>query len=451
MIRSLRLRLALGAVAAITVSLAIIWFSLSIIFFRYAGDRYQTEMQVLTNVIAASVSIEDGKIVLDHPPPDQRFSIPAGGRYWQISAEGQPTLRSASLWDMVIEPAKLGKKDRLGFQEIEGPDGAPMLVLATPLTLEAGNGEQAHKFWLYCGFSKEEVLKSLNSFQSVLITMIVLIALFLLAAALIQSFIGLRPLNRLRDEVADVRAGNLNTISDTGPTEFLPVVREINLLLEERESAVERARARASDLAHGLKTPLTVLAQLAQKLPEEDRETALKQVDLIRQRADRQLQSARLGVEQMASTRVFDLAQKLVQVLRPATSEKGLVWHILIEPETAVATDPADLAEAMGNLLENAGKWARGNVIIHIDQDKDWTDIRISDDGPGVDPEDHARILQRGEFMSGGEEGSGLGLAISADIAAAYGGSLSLSRSQLGGLEACLRLPTFGAEKRSPA
>lgn len=451
MIRSLRLRLAVGALAAISISLAIIWMSLSTMFFRYAGNRYQTEMQVLTNIIAASVSLEDGKIVLEHPPADQRFNIAAGGRYWQISSGSQPPLRSASLWDMVIDPAKLGAKDRLGFEEIEGPDGAPMLVLSTPLTLAASKGEPARKFWIFCGFSKAELLKSLDSFQSVLVTMIILIALFLLAAALIQSFFGLRPLNKLRNDVAQIRAGNLKSIDDQGPTEIQSVVREINLLLEERENAVERARARASDLAHGLKTPLTVLAQLAQKLPDDDRETALKQVDLIRQRSDRQLQSARLGVEQMASTRVSDLAQKLVQVLRPATSEKGLSWHILIEPETAVATDPADLAEAMGNLLENAGKWARGNVVIHVDQNDRWTDVRISDDGPGVDPSDHARILRRGEFVSTGEEGSGLGLAISSDIASAYGGSLSLSRSQMGGLEACLRLPTFGAEKRSPA
>jgi signal transduction histidine kinase len=449
--QSLKIRLAVSAFAAIMLSLAIIGVTLSDIFANYVRERYTSEMSGLADFIAANVSYHDGHFSVGNIPPDPRFDQPAGGRYWQVSAVGQVPIRSSSLWDTVIEPDKLSPTDHLGFQRMEGPDGATILVYAVRLTLTGEKGNVSPPFWVYCGIPMAELTRALDDFHNTLSVMILLTAAFLATATVVLSLFVLRPLGRLQKEVADIRAGRSSSMREDGPTEILPLVREINLLLNERETAVERARARASDLAHGLKTPLTVLAQLAARLPADDRETALKQVDLIRQRSDRQLQSARLGVEQMASTRVADIVTKLVQVLKPVTAAKGLNWHVLIEPDMAIATDPADLAEAAGNVLENASKWARANILVRADQNADWTDIRIADDGPGASEADFARILRRGGSVAHDDQTTGLGLAISSDIANAYGGSLSLARSEMGGLEVCLRFPTSAAEKVSPA
>ncbi|HWU62470.1 MAG TPA: HAMP domain-containing sensor histidine kinase [Ensifer sp.] len=448
---SLKLRLGIGAFAAIILALALMAATLANLFATYVADRYRSEMSALADSIAATIIYRNGRFSVGHPPPDPRFDVAAGGRYWQVSAPGQEPVRSASLWDLVIDPAKLGKTDRRGFQWTEGPDGADMLVYSTRLTLTDETGRESPPFWIYCGFRFSEMKPALDGYGRTLASMMLLSAIILGVSTWLLGFYALRPLGRLQREVIDIRAGRTNSMSEDRPREILPLVREINLLLRERETAVERARARASDLAHGLKTPLTVLAQLASQLPAEDRETALKQVDLIRQRSDRQLQSARLGVEQMSSTSVAEIIKKLVQVLKPVTSTKGLHWHVLIEPDTVVATDPADLAEAAGNVLENASKWAKAHILVRVDQDADWTDIRIADDGPGAAEADFARILRRGGSMTHDDQTTGLGLAISSDIANAYGGSLSLARSELGGLEVCLRFPTSTAEKLSPA
>jgi len=451
MIRSLTLRLAIGAVIGVAILLTAIAVTLSSMFTTYVSARYKDEMSVVANIIAANVSFENGRFKVEHSFSDPRFDLPAGGRYWQLSANGQPPVRSTSLWDTTITPEKIDKDIFYGFSEQESPDGSPMLIYAIRSTLAEGTGKGKEPFWIYCAFPKAELTEVLDGFHSQLRIMILLTAGFLIVAATVQNYVGLHVLKRLISQVADIRAGNTNSLSEGGPSEILPLVREINLLLSERETAIARARARASDLAHGLKTPLTVLLQLSQKLQGTDREIALKQVDLIRQRSDRQLQSARLGVEQMAATQIAEIAGKLVQVLKPATAHRKLRWHILIDPEMAIAADPADLAEAMGNVLDNAAKWAKSNILVRADQHGGWTDIRISDDGPGANPADYENMLRRGVFLAEHEDSSGLGLAISLDIASAYAGSLSLARSEMGGLEVTLTFPSFEGAKLSPA
>ncbi len=238
-----------------------------------------------------------------------------------------------------------------------------------------------------------------------------------------------------------------------GPSEVLPLTTELNLLLQERATAVERARARASDLAHGLKTPLTVLSHLADHLPEKEKGIALEQVDLIRQRADRQLQAARMGVEQMATTSVATLAGKLVNVLRPVTAARGIKWVTRIDRAMVIGIDPADLAEALGNLLDNAAKWAASQIGITAGTGDGEAWVRVEDDGPGIAEDAYDEVLRRGGSLGSQESGSGLGLAIAVDIAEAYGGRVTLGRSALGGLEVTLHLPLKDLRRRqeSPA
>lgn len=442
MMRSLRLRLAIGAALAIAIALVTVWFALSRLFTLYVVEQYRAELVSISDMLVAHVRVgPDSQMVLDDAPSDPRFDLPGSGRYWQISSAGLTPLRSRSLWDTVIDPAAPVAPDDYGFARMEGPDGAAMLVRTEQVTL--GDGASARSVTVHTAFPALEFETALKGFHGQLLLMLLVTAGLLTAAAILQGHIGLRPLSALRDRVAQIRTGTLRNIGLEGPSELAGVVGEINLLLAERETAVSRARARASDLAHGLKTPLTVLLQLAERLPPEDRELARRQVDMIRQRADRQLQAARMGVEQMATTELSSLTGKLVAVLRPVVADRAIAWDLAIDETLTLAADPADLAEALGNLLDNAARFARSNIRISALHQGSMVEISVEDDGPGVDAQAIDHILRRGSHLE--PEGSGLGLAITGDIASAYGGSLRLGRSGLGGLRAVLSLP-LGSE-----
>lgn len=446
MIHSLKLRLAVGAFLAIGISLLMVWMSLSRLFTDYVEDSYENQMTVLSDGLAAAVTIVDGKLVLADRPVDPRLQLPAGGRYWQLVVDGQQPERSRSLWDTVIDPAKF--EDLLGsrFHRAIGPDGLPILVTVQKSVL--GEGKDARPFTIYAAFSKAEYDLALTGFHAELRRMLMITGLVLAAAALLQAAIGLQPLARLRTKVAEVRAGKLPDLGTEGPREVRPLVREINLLLEERETAIARARSRASDLAHGLKTPLTVLSQLAARLDPLSADMALKQVEIIRQRADRQLQAARLGVEQMATADLGALVGKLVHVLRPVTEDRDIAWTVELGDDLSVGADPADLAEAIGNVLDNAAKWARSAIAVDVRHMGDHVIVTIGDDGPGIAVGERAVVLGRGVHAQGEFGGSGLGLAITSDIALAYGASLDLGQSALGGLEVRMSFPV--APTRQP-
>jgi signal transduction histidine kinase len=443
-IHSLHFRLAAGALVAIALALTIVWAILSHLFTDYLADQYSSEMTSVMDSLAAQITVENGALSLGNEPADARFQIPAGSRYWQISPAGNAEpLRSRSLWDEEIAADELSEDQYYGFRETLGPDGAPLLVSMKAMTL--GDGPSTTDFIVYAGFSRGEMEAALDTYHKPLRLMLLCTGGALVLAALLQGWIGLRPLVRLRDRVADVRAGRAAHIGTEGPSEVKPLVREINLLLNERETAISRARARASDLAHGLKTPLTVLSHLVEALPEESRSSALQQIELVRQRADRQLQAARMGVEQMATTSVLGICGKLVSVLTPFTQEKGVEWHLAIDPSLTVQADPADIAEALGNVLDNAVRFARKRIEVSAVPTLNKVVLTVCDDGPGAEPDCYDLMLKRGVRISEATAGSGLGLAISGDILKAYGGGLDLSASRWGGLQVQLWLPATAA------
>lgn len=450
MIRSLRLRLAIGAVIAIGLSLAIVWIALSRQFTDYVVNQYVKEMTVLSDSLAASVTLKDGRLALLATPSDPRLNLPAGGRYWALEEKETILERSRSLWDTTIDEENMTPSGYATLLEGPGPDGAPVLVLAQDSII--GEGAGARAFCVYTAFPKAELEAALGGFHDQLRRMLLITAALLGVAATVQALVGLSPLVALRSKITGIRRGDLARMGDEGPTEVRPLVREIDLLLDEREQAVERARSRASDLAHGLKTPLTVISQLAARLEPGSAEMALKQVDLIRQRADRQLQAARLGVERMVTTDLGELTGKLVQVLKPAVSDRALDWQTSVSGDVRVEADPADLAEAIGNVLDNASKWARTTIRAQVSRDGDSVAVIVSDDGPGIPAAEKKNATRRGIHSAGADGGTGLGLAITADIAEAYGAVLALGRSEMGGLEVSMRIPVRSRKRiASPA
>jgi signal transduction histidine kinase len=279
-----------------------------------------------------------------------------------------------------------------------------------------------------------------------------LLAIGLLIAALATVRVGMAPLARLRTRVAALRDGREPRIEGEYPTEVEPLVKDLNALLAEREERVARARAKAADLAHGLKTPLAVLAQEAARARQagqaELAATIEPQVERMRRQVEYHLAQARAagaGADPAVRCAVAVSAEGLVRALQRLHAERGLAIRIDVAPEHVVRCQREDLDEMLGNLLDNACKWARSAVSLSCQAQGKDVDLTVDDDGPGLDPSLRDAVLRRGVRADETAPGSGLGLAIVRDLAELYGGSIVLDRSPAGGLRAELRLPAAGS------
>jgi signal transduction histidine kinase len=273
-------------------------------------------------------------------------------------------------------------------------------------------------------------------------------AVCLLALGLLQVRTGLRLLAQLRARLKAVRAGAERRVRGSYPTEFQPLVDDLNGLLEEREERVARAQARAGDLAHGLKTPLAVLAQEAGRAAAagqaELAATLEQQVERMRRHVDYHLAQARAaasGPSLGARAGLADSLDALARTLRRLYAERALQLELLAPRELVVRVERQDLDEMLGNLLDNACKWTRSRVRVESAAADGFVLVTIDDDGPGLAEPLRATVLERGVRADEAAPGSGLGLAIVRELAALYGGDIQLAGSPLGGLRARLRLP----------
>ena len=259
---------------------------------------------------------------------------------------------------------------------------------------------------------------------------------------------ALSPFETLRQSLASVRAGAEPRIAGNYPTEVQPVVDELNALLDHREQAVRRAVAKAGDLAHGLKTPLAILTQEAERARAGGHgavaDSIGEQVDRMRRQIEYHLAHARAAASGSATgvkCLVVECVAGLVRTMNRLHAGRGLAVEVAVADGASVRVEREDLDEMIGNLLDNACKWARSSVRISGDADGATTVIRVEDDGPGLDPGQWDAVLQRGVRADEQAPGSGFGLAIVRDLADVYSGSITLDRSPLGGLRASLRLP----------
>jgi signal transduction histidine kinase len=273
-------------------------------------------------------------------------------------------------------------------------------------------------------------------------------AVVLMVAGILGLRGGLTPFQQMRERLSAVRAGEDRRLSGRYPTEVQPLVDDLNALLEDRERAVKRALATAGDLAHGLKTPLAVLAQEAERADANgNRELAdgiAQQVERMRRQVDYHLARARAaasGASPAARCMVADSADGLVRTLLKLYAGRALDIRVDIHADFAVRVQREDLDEMLGNLLDNACKWAASHVTVGAATKEAATVITVDDDGPGLAAALRNVVLQRGIRADEAAPGSGLGLAIVRDLAELYGGSISLAESPRGGLRAQLTLP----------
>jgi signal transduction histidine kinase len=274
------------------------------------------------------------------------------------------------------------------------------------------------------------------------------LALVLLAAGFAQVRGGLLPLDQLRTRLSEVRDGQKLRIEGGYPAEVQPLIHDLNSLLEQRENAVRRALAKAGDLAHGLKTPLAVLAQEAERAEAEGQHEAAaaihEQIERMRRQIDYHLAHARAANSSGAPgahCRVLVSAEGLARTLLRIYAARQLAIEVKVSPEHSIRGRREDLDEMLGNLMDNACKWAASAVSVQSSREDGGIVICVDDDGPGIAPEMRDAVLQRGVRADETASGSGLGLAIVHDLAEVYGGTVALEESPMGGLRARLRLP----------
>lgn len=274
------------------------------------------------------------------------------------------------------------------------------------------------------------------------------VALFLMAFGLYRARQGLKPFRNLREDLVNVRKGQERRITGAYPSEVEPLIDDLNALLDDREKAVERAYSTAGDLAHGLKTPLALLAQEAERAGAaghvELAESIAHQVERMTRQVNYHLARARAAASAPTGTtrcRVAECADALVRTLSKLHAGRAIDVGTTVAPDLHARVQRQDLDEILGNVLDNACKWAKSKVTLHASRSGDLIVFTVDDDGPGLAPDLRTVVLERGVRIDEAAPGSGLGLAIVRDLSELYGGSIELDESPLGGLRARISLP----------
>ena len=449
---SLRLRLMLAQATTIAVALVLAGIGLTLLFERHLERRVDEELATYARQLASRLVVDpDGSLRLFADLADPRFEVPLSGLYWQVASvpEGR-LLRSRSLWDYVLDlPADALRPGSVHRHDLPGPGGTTLFVHERPLILGSGTGERRVRVATAVDRASLEAARA--AFAGQLALALALLAVVLIAAALAQVWFGLRPFERLRRAVGLVRARRSDRLAGSYPDEIRPLVDEVNALLEAQSATIARARAQAADLAHGLKTPLTVLRAEAAKLEAGGDAATAADLDRLahdmQRHIDRDLARARLAATTRRSdaTALAEVTRRLVQTLERTPRGGRLEWSIEVGVTLEVAVDADDLAELLGNILDNAAKWAREMVSIEAAVEAGRVTLIIADDGPGVHVGDRERLGTRGVRLDATTPGHGIGLAIARDIVEAYGGTLAFANAPSGGLAVRLDLPAAQA------
>jgi signal transduction histidine kinase len=323
---------------------------------------------------------------------------------------------------------------------VVGPEGQPLRLLVRPITLL---GADTALIYAVAG-DRREIQADRQSFNRLLIFALGALFAGVVGAVLVQVRFGLEPLRRMGRALSGIRAGKAARLEGDFPAEIEPLATELNALLDHNEALVERARTHVGNLAHGLKTPLSVLTNEARRSHGPLADLVARQVALMRHQVDHHLARARAiatGTILGARTDVLPVLDDLRRTLDRIHAEKALVIEALCPPELAFRGARQDLEEMLGNLLDNACKWARARVSVRVEFAGEQLQVAIEDDGPGLPPARRAEVLERGRRLDEQVPGNGLGLAIAADLAQLYRGRLVLEEAEGGGLRALLTLP----------
>jgi signal transduction histidine kinase len=463
-VKSLAFRLIAGASLWIAAALLAGGLVLSAVFRDYVVRAFDARLAVmLDSLVAASGIDEEGNLQLTRGQSEPRFEQPYSRWYWQVADDHGPLLRSRSLWDQVVSrDYRLIGSSRF---QVLGPRQQNLRWIGRDVTLPGSE----RTFHFVVSGNREEIQDDIRAFNRTLAWSLGALGLGLIVAVLIQVRYGLLPLRRVRAALSDVSSGRADALSDVSsgrsdrmkgdfPTEVEPLVDEINILLDNNSAVVERARTHVGNLAHALKTPLSVLTNaVAGGNTGESRrltETVRRQIAIMHRHVDHYLVRARtaaMGGVLGARTELRPVVEDLSRTLQRIHSDHRV--QIAIEGGEGLyfRGERQDLEEMLGNLVDNACKWADSRVQIAMSAANGRLRVAVDDDGPGLTPEQREAAFGRGQRLDQAVPGSGLGLAIVRDIAGLNDGSVALEASDMGGLRAVLDLPAVDVAARRPA
>lgn len=438
---SLRARLLAGTLIWLVLGLVAGGAALSYAFRRAAESSFDERLEALqVAVVAALEAPRDAPLVTKRTLADPRFEQPYSGWYWQVSGAGEP-LRSRSLWDETLaidaSPIPAGGTTIAPFT---GPRGDALRVATRTITLPGHRGPVLVAVAGPAG----EIADAVARFDRLLLLSLGGLALALALAVVVQVGYGLRPLQRLARDLDDVRAGRSARLATDQPAEIAPLAVAMNDVLDHDARLVERARTHVGNLAHGLKTPLSVLALEASRGVVPDADVVAEQVATMSRLVEHHLsRAAASGARRVLGARcpLAPVVGELRATLLRLHAARALVLDVTLAPDVAFAGEREDLEEMLGNLLDNACKWAASRVMLRAERTEGQLVITVEDDGPGVAVDDAEIALRRGGRLDEATPGSGLGLAIVADLAQLYDGTLALTPGAGGGLCARLTLP----------
>ena len=450
---SLAFRLFLWATGLTVVVLIVTGFALSSLY-RHAVERaFDRRLDVYLRTLVADVaSPDEGAEKFPQTIGEPLFELPLSGWYWQVTRldTPKPELHSSrSLWDSNL-PRVTGTEDasaggyRKGYAH--GPEDVRLRLVERNVDL-ADEG----RYLIQVAGDASEIDEEMLSFDRTIGAIFAALAGALLLTTASQVRFGLSPLKRISESLAAIRSGRAERLEGEFPVEIAPLARETNALIDANREIVERARTHVGNLAHALKTPLSVIVNEAGARPGDPlSQKVLEQADIMRDQVERQLERARIAARSTVVGTLIDVppvVTALARTMEKLHRERAIAIAIDVPEHARFRGEQQDLEEMIGNLVDNACKWAQARVAIEVladapaGENKPRVRVIVDDDGPGLSPAERERVALRGQRLDETKPGSGLGLSIVVELANLYGGVLTLGTAPIGGLRAELALP----------
>ncbi|PRY64421.1 signal transduction histidine kinase [Vreelandella songnenensis] len=442
--RSISLRLLLAVLLMIGVALPVAGVLLSHHFRTAATEAFDERLEATLNVIIAGVAFDPMRQALDYQGAlgDPRFDQVFSGWYWQVTDQQGHTTTSRSLWDQRLP---VTDSEEASGRSIIGPRGQLLRVMEQDIYL-APLEAPLH---VSVAARNDELKRDIGEFQRLLWLGLLGLGALLLAVLALQVRWGLAPLRRMKANLQEVERGDTEQLDTDLPEELATLAASMNAVLARDQRLIERGRHTAGNLAHALKTPLSVMRLLVRQLPETSRaawETELTRVDSAVRHHLARASAAGEGVR-FAPIELRETLAPLLNGLARLAQRRQITLDTAFEATPRVHIDTQDIQELVGNLLDNALRWARREVALQVQVIDRTLRLTVSDDGPGMTEQECQAAIGRGNRLDEQRSQSGLGLAIVADLVTLYHGQMRLQRASIGGLEVVIELPVVARGK----
>lgn len=441
MLKRLTTRLVVLSIGWIVLGLLGTALVLSWLYRDHIAQHYDAHVFTHVEELIAAVAVdEQGQLRLYRQPTDPRFYRRESGWYWQVMNGGQVMARSTSLAERTLDIQHLNFDENHGVQLVTGPYGHELRARVVHMS----NEHIAEPVTIVASAPEMQIREDVADFSRHIFASFVALAVCLSVAVVFQVGVALNSLKSIRNSISEVKAGQAERLPKDFPADVQPLVDEMNSLLDHNETLLKRARTQLADLAHLVNTPLTVIRNEARNIPTKEGQLILDQAHVMSGGVDHYLTRARASGQKDAfgyRTSLKTVVDDLKFAVERMYEDRDIRIRLCDKGDCRFRGETQDLEEMIGNLLDNACKWAREHIEIRCRMEEDRMFITIDDDGPGIPADKIEKVLKRGKKLDESRPGYGQGLGIVSEIASMYGGQLTLGKSTLGGLKAELELP----------